>query len=358
MNKIIVWHAPCHDGVTALWAAKQSRAWQDAEAIEGVYGAKVDVERFRDAEVLFVDFTHKRPVMEEIAAVAKHVTVIDHHVSAQEDLEEWAKAAPNVTWHYDVDKSGAGLTWDTLFCDGRPEMIDLVEDRDLWRFAHGARTREWHAYASCFPLTLEAREQLARDFYEKTWEVQGQACLRQMERFIEQALNRWTLVRIGDDHVPAVSCPVLALASEIGSALARKLPQYPYVAVYYTSRGGEGQWDRRVFSLRSRDEGADVSKVAARFGGGGHQHAAGFSVLWTRWRRYQWAAGVLPFEQHAATGSTRDGVFEELITERDRLRARLQIDPGGSDKIDELEDAVAHLRARIAELEGLTFVTK
>lgn len=33
MNKIIVWHAPCHDGVTALWAAKQSRAWQDAEAI-------------------------------------------------------------------------------------------------------------------------------------------------------------------------------------------------------------------------------------------------------------------------------------------------------------------------------------
>jgi nanoRNase/pAp phosphatase (c-di-AMP/oligoRNAs hydrolase) len=29
-------------------------------------------------------------------------------------------------------------------------------------------------------------------------------------------------------------------------------------------------------SLRSRDDGPDVSEIAKRFGGGGHEHAAGF----------------------------------------------------------------------------------
>lgn len=41
-------------------------------------------------------------------------------------------------------------------------------------------------------------------------------------------------------------------------------------------------WDtekKRTFSLRSTDKGVDV--VAVKFGGGGHKHAAGFSVPFT-----------------------------------------------------------------------------
>jgi nanoRNase/pAp phosphatase (c-di-AMP/oligoRNAs hydrolase) len=34
----------------------------------------------------------------------------------------------------------------------------------------------------------------------------------------------------------------------------------------------------KVYSLRSKEGGEDVSIIAAKFGGGGHKHAAGFSV--------------------------------------------------------------------------------
>lgn len=40
-------------------------------------------------------------------------------------------------------------------------------------------------------------------------------------------------------------------------------------------------WDTptgRVFSLRSTDEGMDVSVIASQYGGGGHRNAAGFRV--------------------------------------------------------------------------------
>jgi nanoRNase/pAp phosphatase (c-di-AMP/oligoRNAs hydrolase) len=33
-----------------------------------------------------------------------------------------------------------------------------------------------------------------------------------------------------------------------------------------------------IFSLRSTEEGLDVSEIAKLYGGGGHKHAAGFKV--------------------------------------------------------------------------------
>ena len=37
---------------------------------------------------------------------------------------------------------------------------------------------------------------------------------------------------------------------------------------------------RKIFSLRSREDGTDVREIAQRFGGGGHTHAAGFTLAY------------------------------------------------------------------------------
>jgi hypothetical protein len=42
---------------------------------------------------------------------------------------------------------------------------------------------------------------------------------------------------------------------------------------------------------------------------------------------------------------------KRLDEENEKFRARLQIDPGGSDKIDELEEAMNHLRFQYEELK-------
>lgn len=44
---------------------------------------------------------------------------------------------------------------------------------------------------------------------------------------------------------------------------------------------GACYWDTpegRVFSLRSTDDGPDVSAIAKQYGGGGHAHASGFRM--------------------------------------------------------------------------------
>ena len=46
----------------------------------------------------------------------------------------------------------------------------------------------------------------------------------------------------------------------------------PFAACYWDTEGA------RVFSLRSADDGLDVSEIAKQYGGGGHVRAAGFSV--------------------------------------------------------------------------------
>jgi nanoRNase/pAp phosphatase (c-di-AMP/oligoRNAs hydrolase) len=58
-------------------------------------------------------------------------------------------------------------------------------------------------------------------------------------------------------------------ASDAGNILSEGRA---FAATYYDTDKS------RVFSLRSSKGGVDVGEVAKLFGGGGHKHAAGFSV--------------------------------------------------------------------------------
>jgi hypothetical protein len=49
-------------------------------------------------DVAIVDFSYKRPVMVELASKAKSILVLDHHKTAQADLDGLSKECPNVKW--------------------------------------------------------------------------------------------------------------------------------------------------------------------------------------------------------------------------------------------------------------------
>jgi len=85
-----------------------------------------------DREVWFVDFSYKRPVILEMSAKAKSITILDHHKSAEADLVELPE---NVSVKFDMEKSGARLAWDCFHpAEDIPMLVNYVEDRDLWRF--------------------------------------------------------------------------------------------------------------------------------------------------------------------------------------------------------------------------------
>ncbi len=73
---------------------------------------------------------------------------------------------------------------------------------------------------------------------------------------------------IGGWDVPVANLPY-TMSSDAGHRLAQG---EPFAACYWDTPNG------RVFSLRSTDDGLDVSAIAKQYGGGGHEHAAGFRL--------------------------------------------------------------------------------
>lgn len=266
MSTICIYHGNCADGFTAAWVvrhyAKSQGALEEYEFHAGVYqNPPPDVKGKR---VILVDFSYKRPIMEQMVKDADSVLVIDHHKTAEEEL----RGLPGADVVFDLEKSGAGLAWDFLF-DGvpRPRLIDHIEDRDLWRFALPG-TREIQANVFSYPYDFEVWDRLM-GMEPADLRKEGEA----IERKHFKDVNELTKVVtrkfvIGGYEVPVANLPY-TLTSDAGHLLA---DGYPFAGCYWDTPDG------RVFSLRSRDDGADVAEIAKIYGGGGHKHASGFRV--------------------------------------------------------------------------------
>ena len=97
---------------------------------------------------------------------------------------------------------------------------------------------------------------------------EGMAVIRYQDRLVESAVSHAREITLAGHRVPAVNTTVLM--SEIGHRLSQGRP---FSATYFISDEGKVVW-----SLRSTDQGIDVSEVAKQYGGGGHRNAAGFKA--------------------------------------------------------------------------------
>ncbi len=273
---ICIHHAPCADGFTAAWAIRSR--WPDIEFHPGVYGeAPPDV---RDKNVLIVDFSYKRPVLVEMGKTARSITVLDHHKSAQADLEGFPNIGfgdpgdGNIQTYFNMDKSGARLAWEYAQPNREaPMLVKYVEDRDLWKFTIPG-TREVAAEIFSHPYDFAEWDALAAkletDDGRRSVIEAGEAIERKHHKDCAELLAISTReMLIGGFRVPVANIPY-TMSSDAANTLAEG---HPFGACYYDNSDG-----KRVFSLRSKPEGEDVSLVAVGYGGGGHARAAGFTA--------------------------------------------------------------------------------
>jgi oligoribonuclease NrnB/cAMP/cGMP phosphodiesterase (DHH superfamily) len=164
------------------------------------------------------------------------------------------------------------MAWDFLFPQlPRPRFLGFVEDRDLWRFSF-AETKASHAYLNSVHHNFEAWDEimLGGALKQTSMLAQGEALVRMLgNQVLEAVRSTLRTVEIGGHVVPVANVPGF-LASDAGHSMNEGVP---FAATYFDTE------KRRCFSLRSRPDGADVSLIAGQYGGGGHKHAAGFSVL-------------------------------------------------------------------------------
>ena len=274
---ICIYHANCADGFTAAWAVRQALG-SGVEFVPAGYGDEPpDVD---DADVVIVDFSYPRAVLERMAKWARSILVLDHHKTAQAELaalpqaqttwEQHKRCGVRLAAEFDMARSGAQMAWDFFGQRVRPFLIDVVADRDLWKWQID-RSREINAVIGSHEMTFETWDKLAARLQATPHHVasEGEAILRAHDKLVRQVIDtsKRRMV-IGGMNVPVAAAPY-ALASDTAGTMAEG---EPFAATYVDGPKG------RAFSLRSRKDGMDVSEIAARYGGGGHPGAAGFLV--------------------------------------------------------------------------------
>lgn len=294
---LCIYHGNCADGFTAAWAVwkRFGDAW---DYYPGTYQNPPPDVSGRD--VVFVDFSYKRDVVEAMRKRANSILILDHHKSAAEDLAHrggnfgidltkytntltWERHMDNVTQDmcegvhdsvyclFDMERSGAGIAWDFFHSvTPRPKLVSYAEDRDLWRFALPF-SREVNAYIFAHEYDFGVWSVLANLIDDETDAVvrMGAAIEKKHHKDVRELTN--ALKRrmvIGGHEIWAASLPY-TLTSDAGHLMATG---EPFAACYWDTPEG------RVFSLRSTDEGVDVSEIAKQYGGGGHRNAAGFRL--------------------------------------------------------------------------------
>lgn len=292
-NILCIYHGNCADGFGAAWAVHHALG-SGVEFVAGVY--QTPPPNVAGKFVVLVDFSYKREVIEQLAKDARSILILDHHKSAIADLSPiaarcsdgvtlrrprgWEEHLTNVMHDesegvretcyavFDEERSGAGIAWD-FFHPGksRPRLIDHIEDRDLWRFRL-AYTREIQAALFSFPYDFALWDELMRT-ETKYLRRDGVAIERKHHKDVAELVEvtRRRMV-IGGHNVPVANLPY-TLTSDAGHLMAAG---EPFAACYWDTPTG------RVFSLRSRPEGLDVSVIAKQYGGGGHREASGFRV--------------------------------------------------------------------------------
>jgi oligoribonuclease NrnB/cAMP/cGMP phosphodiesterase (DHH superfamily) len=287
---VCVFHGGCDDGFGAAWAVW--KLWgDDIEYVGMRYGDKLP--DIAGKHVLMVDFSLKRDAMIEAAKAVQSIIVLDHHKTAEAELAQWNigpvqpfhldRAEDNIAQavmeqaypvlaHFDMEKSGAWLTW--AFCHPNapiPRLLEHIQDRDLWRFAL--------PYTKMVSAAIRSRKHEFALFDQ--WSTadglrdliyQGGVIERAHSKNVGEFLANAYVAKINGHKVPVVNVPY-HYASDCAHELLQRNKDAPFAAAWFRRGDGSVQW-----SLRSEDARIDVSEIAKKFGGGGHRNAAGFQV--------------------------------------------------------------------------------
>ena len=259
---ICIYHKNCSDGFGSALAYKK---WADSkghevEYIPAQYGD--DFPNIDGKHVTIVDFSYPRDALLDMKERAKSLVVIDHHKTAQADLEGLDFCT------FDMTKSGAVLTWEYFHPNTPvPLLLLYIQDRDLWAWEL-EQSKEISASLRLLDFDFDIWEQYLVNDNIPELAVKGEAIIEYQQNMINKiAKSELPTLNIAGHLVPCIN--TTTLISDIGNVISQG---QPFSATYFDTG------DKRIYSLRSASDGMDVSAIAKKFGGGGHFHAAGFSV--------------------------------------------------------------------------------
>lgn len=297
---IVMYHGSCPDGICAAWVFHQKNTTFIIPKTDTIYipcyhnNQSVDFELIKNKKVVIADFSFSREIIEKMTELCSYLLILDHHVSAERILGD----LPNTEKRkiiFDMERSGAQLAWDYNYsfvnqenCQNyyRPWFINYVADRDLWKheLIHSKEINEALNFYGYFDesdlhkfIRLNALGNFTKSEISK-YASTGGTLLEYKRKQIEQLTKKAILAtfKVPEDNeytVLMVDCPY-HLRSDAGNALS-ETGDCDF-AVLWSYIFEKDEWS---ISLRgSSKSNLDLSKIAEKFGGGGHAKAAGFAI--------------------------------------------------------------------------------
>lgn len=280
---IVIYHGGCPDGTAGAWVFRLQNP--EIETF-GVRYDNIPECDFTNKKVVIVDHSYSLEILDNIHSVAQTLIVLDHHESSRKILE-------NLDYcYFDLERSGSQLAWDYVYggiyegnvvkCNNRPWFIDVISDRDLWKWEIPDSRAVTKALFHLGFYTFEKLDSLYNSnelTYRAYLKSEGQKILDSEDNIIKEACNTANLTRLRTPNGREFTVKLIKyyhnLRSEIGNALADS--GCDFSAMYRYNEPSDEWW----ITLRgTKKNDIDVSTVASEFvNGGGHSKAAGFTIL-------------------------------------------------------------------------------
>lgn len=273
---IIIYHANCMDGFTAMWCANLYFNG-NIEVVPARNGHDDRPESVAGRDVYIVDYSFPRDWLIEMNEQANSLVVLDHHKSAEADLEGLDFC------QFDMNRSGAGMAWDFFFPDQpRPWVVDYVEDQDIWKWELDD-AEDICAFLNSQEKTLENWDRFHNEssLYLQKARQFGRIINETVQHYCNQTEKLGMLGEIGGHIVPIVNAPFFATSKLLNQMCTKRLKDgtWPKFAVgWHVNTYGQVKYSLRSWENPDTGEAFDVSELAGEFGGGGHHKASAFRV--------------------------------------------------------------------------------
>lgn len=269
MTTYVLYHDDADGYASAL--AAYMKLGDEASYICVQYGQDFPIKNLNCIDNVFIlDFSYKKEILEEVHNKVVNLVVIDHHETAMQDLDHLDYAI------FDMSKSGARLSWEYFNPDIQvPNLILLVEDRDLWKFTledtkafdAGMRSTGRYKEIKYWKEVLTETslfQQIVHDGKLLVKDLEGR-----VNSFIKNP-SKYKLVDI-DGHKVAIFNTTNDI-SELGNAFNTELDVDYSISYFFTNKG------ELVLSYRGKKGHVHVGELCKKFGGGGHAASAGVKL--------------------------------------------------------------------------------
>lgn len=283
------YHADADGRCAGFWvmkSAKRNDGYELHQAIEINYGIPFPFEIIRpDEQVYIVDYSISPQEMMQLLEITENVTWIDHHKTAIEKYEgfDWnvrgvrydGVAGCMLTYaylnHMTIFGEGSIGPFEKWMSDEAPLFTKMIADWDVWKFDFGDDTRNFITAFNSYDASPESdfwdrfgRPGRPGDIYVRDMIQEGIIMNKQRDGWAKGYMELGFEVEFEGYSIFAANL------GRCNSEYFKSLPEGKYDAFMPFVFDG----DKYLVSIYSKT--IDVSKIALKYGGGGHKGAAGF----------------------------------------------------------------------------------